>query len=180
MSALTGAAKVRALQAEILGEFEARFEDSRDIQIDSIAELEADPPCFHQWEEIFPELAVLYDNIDVIAEEAAVVGQAPWIPWPEEDIQTGNVAWTVFPFLHTFPTLDEAKSTWLGSTGSMCPKTAALLKKVPNIRTALFSKLGPGTTLNVHTGWEDLANYVLRCHVCLDIPRPACSTAECR
>ena len=22
----------------------------------------------------------------------------------------------------------------------------------------------------MHTGWEDLANYVLRCHICVDIP----------
>ena len=28
----------------------------------------------------------------------------------------------------------------------------------------------------MHTGWEDLANYVLRCHICIDIPPPETGT----
>lgn len=56
--------------------------------------------------------------------------------------------WTVFPFLHTFPAYDPSKSVWVDSTCSYCPRTAALLKSLPGIRTALFSRLGPGTAVS--------------------------------
>jgi hypothetical protein len=29
---------------------------------------------------------------------------------------------------------------------------------------------GPDTELANHTGWADLSNHVLRCHICLEIP----------
>lgn len=64
--------------------------------------------------------------------------------------------------------------TYVDSTCAYCPKTTALLKQIPNIRTALFSRLGSGTKLNPHTGWEDLANHVLRCHVSLVVPEGQC------
>lgn len=36
---------------------------------------------------------------------------------------------------------------------------------------SFFSLLTPQSKqLSSHTGWADLANYVLRCHLCLDIP----------
>ena len=38
------------------------------------------------------------------------------------------------------------------------------------LRTALFSRLGPGTSLGTHSGWEDLANHVLRIHIPLILP----------
>lgn len=48
---------------------------------------------------------------------------------------------------------------------------AAVLKKVgPTLRTALFSKLGPGARISSHRGWADLANHVLRCHLGLVVP----------
>jgi hypothetical protein len=94
--------------------------------------------------------------------------------------------------MHTFPAYDPDKTKWVASTCAHCPRTVKLLKQLPTIRTALFSKLGPGTQvrpyaihaqcaadsshvatftqLSSHTGWADLANYVLRSHLCLDIP----------
>ena len=46
-----------------------------------------------------------------------------------------------------------------------CPQTYDLLRQIPNIRTALFSRLGPQTTLSNHRGWADLSNHVLRIHL---------------
>jgi hypothetical protein len=98
-----------------------------------------------------------------------------WTPWPESHFsKKGAIDWTVFPFLHTFPALDVSKKTYVDTTCAYCPKTVALLKQIPNIRTALFSRLGSGTKLNPHTGWEDLANHVLRCHVSLVVPPKQC------
>jgi aspartyl/asparaginyl beta-hydroxylase (cupin superfamily) len=64
----------------------------------------------------------------------------------------------------------QSKRSWIKSTCDHCPFTTSLLKEIPNVRTALFSRLGAGTKLGLHTGWEDLANYVLRCHLALRVP----------
>jgi hypothetical protein len=98
-----------------------------------------------------------------------------WVPWPEDHFSTPNDRdntrdWTVFPLVHTFPAFEPSKMKWVASTCAQCPKTSNLLKLLPSLRTALFSKLGPGTKLSSHTGWADLANYVLRSHLCLQIP----------
>ena len=50
--------------------------------------------------------------------------------------------------MHTFPAFDPDQTKWVGSTCAHCPGTVALLKKLPNIRTALFSRLGPGTKVS--------------------------------
>jgi hypothetical protein len=130
---------------------------------------------FYDWKEVYPdELQKIHDNIDVIIGEAMTMSTKPWIPWPEESLNGGNPTdWTVFPFLHTFPALDESRSRWISSTCNSCPKTYELLKSIPNIRTALFSRMSGNTTLSTHTGWCDLANYVLRIHICLHIPNAA-------
>jgi hypothetical protein len=128
-------------------------------------------PSFYNWEEIYPELSIFLEkeNFEAIVSEAKSIPL--WTPWPESHFsKNGAIDWTVFPFLHTFPALDISKKTFVDSTCNYCPKTIALLKRIPNIRTALFSRLGSGTELNPHTGWEDLANYVLRCHVTLIVP----------
>lgn len=103
-----------------------------------INEIAAVAENYYDWFYIFPELQVLYDNIDLLLEEALSITQ--WIDWPEDDlISLGGVAdWTVFPFLHTFPATDTSKSLWVKSTNQTCPRTSNLLKSIPGIRTALF------------------------------------------
>jgi ornithine lipid ester-linked acyl 2-hydroxylase len=75
--------------------------------------------------------------------------------------------------LNTVPAYDASKSQWLEPNVICCPFTVSLLRRIagPFLRTALFSRLGPHTQLHVHTGWADLANYVLRCHLPLVIPK---------
>ena len=133
-------------------------------------------PNYFDWKIHYPELKILYKNISVINNEMKNVIE--WTPWPEElsyglknDNNVNDAGdWKVVPFLHTFPALDDSKMTWIGSTCTKCPKTVELLKQIPNVRTALFSRLSAQTSLKFHTGWADLANHVLRCHICLDIP----------
>lgn len=78
--------------------------------------------------------------------------------------------WKVFPFLHTFPSYDPSKSTWVPKTCAGCPRTVEILKSIPGIRTALFSRMGGNTKISGHTGWAELANHVLRCHFTLTMP----------
>jgi len=80
------------------------------------------------------------------------------------------MSWKVYPFLHTFPATDATKSCWIEESVAACPTTAALLRAIPGVRTALFSRMGPGTYLTTHTGWADLANHVLRIHLPLYVP----------
>ncbi|KAJ8525169.1 hypothetical protein ON010_g15946 [Phytophthora cinnamomi] len=130
-----------------------------------------DAPNYYPYQEFFPQLEILKDNYNVILEEMLAVQQiATWPFWPEKHYAEGDSEWRVFPFCYTFPAYDATKTTWVGPTCSMCPRTAALLKSLPGIRTALFSKLGPNTTLTAHRGWADLANHVLRVHFPLVVP----------
>lgn len=72
--------------------------------------------------------------------------------------------------MHTFPASDESQRTWIEGNCSRCPATSALLRHVPNIRSALFSRLGAGSRTSKHRGFADLANHVLRCHLSLKVP----------
>ena len=125
---------------------------------------------YDDWRRIYPELQVMLDNFEAIREEA--LGVSSWTPWPEYHFRDGGVEndWRVVPFLHTFPATDPSKSFWIPSTSSRCPATVRALKQMPSLRTALLSRLGPDTRLSAHTGWEDLANYVLRVHLTLVVP----------
>ncbi|EEY58303.1 uncharacterized protein PITG_00952 [Phytophthora infestans T30-4] len=130
-----------------------------------------DAPSYYPYQELFPQLDILKDHYNVILEEMQAVQQmATWPFWPEKHYTEGDSEWRVFPFCYTFPAYDASKTTWVSPTCSMCPRTAEILKNLPNIRTALFSKLGPNTTLTAHRGWADLANHVLRVHFPLVVP----------
>ncbi|DAZ99929.1 TPA: hypothetical protein N0F65_008736 [Lagenidium giganteum] len=140
-----------------------------------------DLPNFYEPTEMYPQLAILQENYDVILEEMnAVMQSAAWPCWPEKHYASAASEWRVFPFCYTFPAYDASRTTWVDATCAMCPRTVALLKSLPDIRTALFSKLGPKTTLGAHRGWADLSNDILRCHLGLVVPtldngKPCCS-----
>jgi len=133
-------------------------------------------PRYYDWKKVFPELKIIEDNFKVIQRELVTLMESrEWTPWPEERLYNGpqqSGQWKVIPLLYTFPAYDESSSKWITSNNKLCPKTTELLKKIPNIRTALFSRLGGTTRLSQHQGWADLANYVLRCHLPLIVPQP--------
>lgn len=95
-----------------------------------------------------------------------------WHAWPERTLYKAEEGhdWKVLPFVYTFPAYAPEKTEWVDKNCVQCPKTVALLKSLPGIRTALFSRLGPNTTLGVHQGWADLSNHVLRIHLPLTVP----------
>lgn len=59
---------------------------------------------------------------------------------------------------------------WDNSNCIRCPNTAAVLRAIPGLTTALFSILGPGKHLRPHRG---LYRGVLRHHLALIVPEPA-------
>lgn len=128
------------------------------------------------------ETLTSHGNMKILVEEAMKIPQ--WTAWPErnhyqseydEDVENIDSAypasWTVFPLCHTFPASDVSKRKFIPLTCSFVPHTTKLLKSLgPLLRTALFSRLEPRTTLGAHTGWSDLANHILRVHIPLSVP----------
>ena len=135
------------------------------------------PPILDPREE-YPNLleSLLEPNtIDVLRGEAIQI--AHWTAWPEQQhykatSETGEAPWNVFPLCHTFPADDLTKRQWVPTTCAVVPQTVAHLKSKlgDTLRTALFSRLDPESVLEAHTGWEDLANHVLRVHIPLVLP----------
>ena len=100
-----------------------------------------------------------------------------WHDWPEKNLYEAaeGAEWKVFPFVFTFPSNDPSKTVWLDSQCERCPETARILRSIPGVRTALYSRMGPNTILGAHSGWAELSNHVLRCHIPLSIPAPRTS-----
>ena len=128
-------------------------------------------PRFYDWRDTFPFLSKLTEPT-VFTEIVNEMRQATnWHAWPEPlyDGDKGD-EWEVIPFLHTFPATDDSNSEWQESNCDQCPVTTGLLRSIPGIRTALYSRMGPRTHLVPHQGWADLSNHVLRCHLALEVP----------
>jgi len=141
-------------------------------------------PPYQEVTDIYGDLLKSFtcdENLKTLLAEASTIPQ--WTAWPEKNHyqseydESENIdsvypaSWTVFPLCHTFPAHDVSKRQFIPLTCGFVPETTKLLKSLgPYLRTALFSRLEPRTTLGAHTGWSDLANHVLRVHIPLKIP----------
>ena len=136
------------------------------------------PPYLNPAEHYPTVVQMLQDNLQLLQQEAKQI--AHWTAWPEQqhyqaaaedDSSGGGAPWNVFPLCYCFPANDVSQRTWLDLTTAAVPQTTRILQQLgPVLRTALFSRLDPGARLEAHTGWQDLANHVVRLHVPLDIP----------
>jgi len=133
---------------------------------------------FFSWEALFPQAAAVKAAHGAVAAELGAASSCRWHEWPETNLYMRNegAEWNVIPFCYTFPADGSTPTTWVESSCALLPRTAALLRALgPSLRTALFSRLGPETTLAPHDGWAELSNHVLRCHLAVDIPEPGAS-----
>lgn len=106
---------------------------------------------FEKYED-FPFLHTLAAGWRDIRMELERLDTEIFMDWPETDIYRGD--WSVFPF-YKF-------GEQVPLTCAICPATAALIETVPNLVTAGFSRLAPGTHITPHTGYTDA---VLRFHL---------------
>lgn len=111
---------------------------------------------FYDYKVIYPFLSVLKDNEQSIREETIRVAKQKWKMWPEKHLYDEEKEWSIFPFF--------GFDVWVDENCAKCPRICRLLKNIPGLKTAILSKLSPGTVLTPHYGWKDLSNYVLRCH----------------
>jgi hypothetical protein len=124
-------------------------------------------------------------SLAILRQEAMAI--AHWTAWPEKQHYRSSsgdasnessgsaypASWTVFPLCYCFPANDPTALKWIPKTCELVPGTVELLQQHVGsryLRTALFSRLDPETTLEPHIGWADLANHVLRIHIPLVVP----------
>lgn len=115
--------------------------------------------------EVFPQLKRLADNYEIIEKEYIAGGYSVY-DWPEKSLLLKRSdEWKVVP-LYGF-------GIWNKQYTEKFSETIKLLKEVPGLRSAIFSRLGPGTRLKKHQGWASLSNEVLRCHMGVVVPDPS-------
>jgi len=104
----------------------------------------------------FPFLQVLGSEWRTIRREAEALGPGRFFDWPS-DHHVGS--WTAFGLYAMQRRLDE--------NCELCPETTRLVEQVPELVTAGFSALTPGTRILPH---RDLSKVTLRCHLGLIVP----------
>jgi len=105
----------------------------------------------------FPFTRSLEANWQTIRDELNHLRDKDFIPWPEKYLY--GKGWDTFGFY--------AFGVKIRGNCRLCPGTTKLLEGVPNIVSAGFSSLAPGTHITPHTGYPD---GVLRCHLGLVVP----------
>ena len=115
---------------------------------------------FYSYKRYYPHLQVSKNNHFNIKSEVENLSMTEWNDWPEKEIYSKQ--WKVFPFY--------GFGFWISKNCKRCPKIVSILKSIPNLKTALLSRLGPNTTLLPHQGWADLSNHILRCHYGIIVP----------
>lgn len=106
----------------------------------------------------FDFVSLLESNWLTIKNELIQLRQSNFIPWPETFLYGGN-GWDVFGLY--------AYGKKLTDNCRLCPETTRLVEAIPEMTTAGFSALAPGTHIAPHIGFF---NTVLRCHLGLIVP----------
>jgi ornithine lipid ester-linked acyl 2-hydroxylase len=109
----------------------------------------------------FPFTQALENNWQAIYRELEGLQGEHFIDWSERYLY--KEGWTTFG-LYGFGIKIEKNC-------QLCPETTQLLEQIPNLVTAGFSSLRPGTSIAPHTGYPD---GVLRCHLGLIVPGAEC------
>jgi len=116
---------------------------------------------------------LLEDNWKVIRDEGiAAITPESTLPWPEKFLY--KKGWEVLGF-YAFKNKIEMNC-------KKCPKTAAMLEKIPGVTTALFSCLQPRCHIKPHVGYYQYSEKILRVHVGIVVPT-GCTlrvNGECR
>ncbi len=105
----------------------------------------------------FPFAGLLESNWEIILKEVSDLQGEYFIPWSEKYLY--KEGWSTFGLY--------AYGVKISKNCDLCPETTRLLEQIPNLTTAGFSALAPGTSIAPHTGYPD---GVLRCHLGLVIP----------
>ena len=109
----------------------------------------------------FGFVARLEQNWRVIRQEMTALSEGEFMPWPERSIY-GDDGWRTFG-LYAFGQKQRRGC-------ALCPTTARLVRGIPGMTMAGFSRLAPGAHITPHRGYEGYSGFVLRCHLGLVVP----------
>ncbi|MEB3338353.1 MAG: aspartyl/asparaginyl beta-hydroxylase domain-containing protein [Leptolyngbyaceae bacterium] len=107
--------------------------------------------------EQFDFVSKLESNWQIIRDELTHLREKDFIPWPERYLY--GKGWNTFG-LYAF-------GVKVGKNCTLCPETTKLVEQIPDLTSAGFSVLAPGTHIAPHTGYPD---GLLRCHLGLVVP----------
>jgi len=110
---------------------------------------------------LFPFVTLLEDNWRTVRAELDALRTGDFVAWPEHSIY-GDSGWDTFG-LYAFGQRQAEGCR-------RCPQTDALMRNIPGLMMAGFSRLAPGAHITPHRGYEGYSGYVLRVHLALDIP----------
>ncbi|MBY0526036.1 MAG: aspartyl/asparaginyl beta-hydroxylase domain-containing protein [Gemmataceae bacterium] len=96
---------------------------------------------------------------EILAEYGAVSRNQGMHAWPEKQLYDGQ--WDTFG-LYAFGNRRHRNC-------DLCPVTTRLVEQIPGLQMAGFSRLAPGTHIKPHCGYDGWAQYVLRCHLALQV-----------
>lgn len=143
----------RLLISTLLSRFLAQYTvQSKELSHSPIV---ADRAFYESYE--FPFAALLEMNWQTILSELQQIQDQDFIPWSEKYLYEDG--WSIFG-LYGYGLRIEKNC-------ELCPETTKLVEQIPNLLTAGFSNLAPGTHIAPHTGYPD---GVLRCHLGLIVP----------
>ena len=115
--------------------------------------------------DVYPELKQIKLNKDEIRNEVKQSldnNLEEWADWPETNLYNKEHVWKIMPFYYY--------GTWVNKNCEKMPELTKFLQKLPKLRIALLSILGPTTVLKEHKGWGSHSNNVLRCHYGILVP----------
>jgi ornithine lipid ester-linked acyl 2-hydroxylase len=142
---------------QIISILSSRFSAQYGVRASELSNPILDPSrSFYESAE-FPFAALLETNWRTIFDELERVKGEYFIPWSEKYLYKDG--WSIFG-LYGYGLKIEQNC-------NLCPETTKLVEQIPNLLTAGFSALAPGTHIAPHTGYPD---GVLRCHLGLIIP----------
>lgn len=110
---------------------------------------------------LFPFTALLEGSWRVIRAELDALTGEEFIDWPEHSLY-GERGWKTFG-LYAFGQRQPEGC-------ARCPQTEKLVRQIPGLMMAGFSRLAPGAHIVPHRGYEGYSGYVLRVHLGLDVP----------
>ena len=97
----------------------------------------------------------------MVRDECLALPESTFEPWVQREMY--GEGWSVYGLVAFAKRIDEALQS--------CPRTAALLTRVPGLTTAGFSRMAAGTHIQPHIGW---VQSVYRLHMGLVVP-PDCA-----
>lgn len=109
----------------------------------------------------FSFVPALLDAYPIIMREFTDLANSEFLDWPEHSLY-GEEGWKTFG-LYAFGQRQPKGC-------DRCPETARIVKQIPGLMMAGFSRLAPGARIVPHCGYEGYAGYVLRLHVGIDVP----------